>query len=292
MQARRVGRIARVPAPHRHGDRKSGIETGGEHTPVALAHPGGAERELAEPISFPRVGAGDVDRQVGARPCKSRGKRRFERLEVRPVGGAVREGNVEVGGLLAEREVLRAVDRVGEDRGVVVEDRGGTVSLVHVAVDHDDPCRESVALKDPRRHGGVVEDAVALPPLPERVVRPPGKVDRHAVLQRRLAGGDRSPDRTPGALGERDRPGKSDPAPGGGGKRPVEREAHVLGIVGEGEAGVVGGDGDLDRAGPGGSGVVDESAQQAVFRFREAVTFREGEAEPVGGEDSHREAGE
>jgi hypothetical protein len=55
------------------------------------------------------------------------------------VAGAVGEVDVEVAGGLGEGEVAGAVEREGEDAGVVGEDRRGAVALVDVAVDDHDP---------------------------------------------------------------------------------------------------------------------------------------------------------
>ena len=74
--------------------------------------------------------------------------------------------------------------RKREHGGVVSEDGGGAVALVHVEVDDRDAARVLVALQDARGDGDVVEDAEALAAIGERMVRASRKIGGDPVVQR------------------------------------------------------------------------------------------------------------
>src|SRR5919201_1830082 len=59
-----------------------------------------------------------------------------ERRQVLVISSAVAERDVEIAELLAEGEIVRAVERQREHCGLVAEDRRGAVPLMNVAVDH------------------------------------------------------------------------------------------------------------------------------------------------------------
>src|SRR5260370_675544 len=77
------------------------------------------------------------------------------------VSRAIFECDVEVARFLAERKVLRTVQREREHGGLFSEDGGRAVALMHVAIDHGGTSDRPVAQQDGRGDRDVVEDAVA-----------------------------------------------------------------------------------------------------------------------------------
>ncbi len=92
------------------------------------------EREAPELVARVRVCAAEVEDDVG-RVVEDARQMARERVEVFFVARPVVEFHVERRARLEERVVLRAVHREGEDRGVALEDGGGAVALMHVAID-------------------------------------------------------------------------------------------------------------------------------------------------------------
>ena len=122
---------------------------------------------------------------------------------------------VEITRLLAEREVLRAVQRQGEDGRVIAKDRRGAVALVNVEVDHCNAKEVAMppvplGLHQPRGHRRVVEHAIAAAAIGVGVMRTAGEVGGHTLSQRRARCTDRRPDRAPRPLGHAWRPWKPD----------------------------------------------------------------------------------
>src|SRR5205085_7155529 len=96
-----------------------------KHAAVWRRQPGGRELEAAEPVALVRIGARQIEDEAGWRVAMAlpqRGERAVERLQVLLVAAAVGQLDVEVARLLAEREVLRAVQRQREHGRVVAED--------------------------------------------------------------------------------------------------------------------------------------------------------------------------
>jgi hypothetical protein len=104
------------------------------------------------------------------------------------------------------------VDREGEHRLVAGEDRGGAVALVHVAIDDRDPLQARFALHGAGGDRGVVEDAEALAPVAEGMVRAAGEIRRPPPRQRLARRGQGRAARSPRSLHHALRPGKSDRA--------------------------------------------------------------------------------
>ena len=71
------------------------------------------------------------------------------------------------------------MQRHGEYGRIVVKNRGGAVPLVDVAIDHRCASNAAVAPKHARGHGDVVEHAVTLAAIAERVMRPARQVDAY-----------------------------------------------------------------------------------------------------------------
>jgi menaquinone-9 beta-reductase len=105
-----------------------------------------------------------------------------------------------------EREVAGAVNREAEDVAIIREQCGRAVAPVDVGVDDGEAIRAAPGLHRSDRDGHIIENAEALAPVGEGVVRATRQVDACAVLQRRPGRGDGRADRPPRAT----RPGKSD----------------------------------------------------------------------------------
>src|SRR5262249_28178154 len=114
-----VARVWRVAAGEHDADRRAGGEQAVEHELIAPSETLLGEGEAAEPVALPRVGAGEVERDVrGVERAVERG---VERLEVVRVAGAAGEVDVEVGRDALERVVARAVQRERERARVLAE---------------------------------------------------------------------------------------------------------------------------------------------------------------------------
>src|SRR6185295_16659601 len=97
----RVGDVRRVPAREHDADRCAGPLGRVEHQGVARAQARLRERQAAEAIALPRVGAGQEEDEVGRGGGNGPGERVVQRLEVGLVSGPGREVHVEIGGRAA-----------------------------------------------------------------------------------------------------------------------------------------------------------------------------------------------
>ena len=174
--------VPRVAAAHRDGDGQPAIAAGLEHHAIAGAQAVDGELQTPEPIAFVRVGAAEVEHQVGPMRVEDARQVAGERGEILIVSGPVLEGDVEVALLLPERKVVGAVQREREHRGLVPKDGGGAVPLVHVAVDDRRASDGALAQEDGRRDRDVVEHAVAFAAIAEGVMGAAGEVGGNARL--------------------------------------------------------------------------------------------------------------
>jgi methylenetetrahydrofolate dehydrogenase (NADP+)/methenyltetrahydrofolate cyclohydrolase len=180
------------------------------------------------------------------------------------------------------------VQREGEHRRVGLQQLGGAVALVHVAVDdRDRPERGALAAQLRDRDRKIVEEAVPAPRRPARVVRPAAKV--HAV-----AGGHRVARRLHRALG------RSTPALDelGAPRQPqhpllavaqpsLAHALEVRALVYAGEQAPVGRPRGADVLGAR-EPLADESfAQQPVLAERELVPVRQWELVLIVGPEAH-----
>ena len=137
MDVDRVGHVGRVAARERDHHGHGGAGAAGQHELVAGAQPGLGQRQAPERVTLPRVGARDVERQLGGAAAERLVQRAVERLEVVVVARPRRQLDVEVGGDALEGPVALALDAERERLGVGAEQLGRAVALVHVAVDDD-----------------------------------------------------------------------------------------------------------------------------------------------------------
>ena len=279
--------VGAVAPAHRHRDRQPAQARPLEHPPVALGDAGDAQREPAEPVAFVDVGPGEEHDEVGLEAGRQRGERGIQRIEVGGVAGVVGQVDVEVAlAAVPEREVARAVDRQREHRGVVAQDLGGAVALVHVEVNDGHPPRTAFGLHQTRGHRHVVEAAEPLATVGAGVVSATGQIRGRAVLQRRPAGGQRRAHRSARALHHRGRPRETD-LPLLERREPAQAQPlDPVGGVAERQHAIGGGLGleQLDL----GQVTLDPLAQQPVLGHREAVPIGQRQHEPVAVEGFHR----
>ena len=265
---------------------------GGEHAPVARPGPR-PERQAAGGRS--RAGRRRPGRPgpAGRRPVAASraaassaqvGRRRRSR----------RAGHVEVAGHLAEREVLRAMQRQREHRRVVAEDRRRCrcPGARRGRSPHAQPGGAAVAavpfgLHQPRGHRHVVEDAVARPCRPGRGAcrrrgwrpRPPRRTTRAAAMSRPPSAARSTMRSTTGS--------RSRAAAAAGGA--LEHRADPGRLVRQRQFAVAGGGARRSRM-PGSR--LDRLAQQPVFRHRKlcpaAAAARSGRKAWKGGHSPRR----
>ena len=148
-----------VAAADDAGDGDALVAAGLDDVVIAGGEAGVGEGEVAELVVVVGVDAGVVDHEVGFDLLEQVGEETAEGLEVVVVVDAFRQGHVEVGGDFASGEVFLAVDRAGEDAGLVGEDSGGAVALVDVEVEDKDLMGELSVQGVGGGDGEVVEDA-------------------------------------------------------------------------------------------------------------------------------------
>ena len=184
------------------------------------------ERETAQRVLGQRIDSGLVVNDV--RPGSLQHPRQVpgEHVQVDVVAGAVGQSEVQARALLAEREVVLAVHAEGEDLGVSCEHRRGAVSLVDVEVHHQRAADAALGLESPDAHRDVVEDAVALAVVRERVVRPPGEVSADALGKRARGGRARAAHGCQRAENELAAPGKAETAQLGLGETVLQHGLH------------------------------------------------------------------
>ena len=142
------------------------------------------QREGAQAVACPGVDSGLVDDQLGRKRLEGQLQRLLESGEVGGVTSAFGQGHIEVTGGLAKRVVFGAVHRQGEDAGIFVEDDGGSVSLVYVAVHHHRALDPPLGLQRADGHTRVVEQAESTALVGVRVMGSAGEVHPATVLER------------------------------------------------------------------------------------------------------------
>ena len=136
--------------------------------------------ELIVPI---RVCPGDIDHQLRRKARQRFAQAVSQPLQVLPVAGAAIQVNVQIGGRLFVRVVVKLVNRQGEYRGILGEDRGRAIAVVYVAIHHHRTANGSVALQHADGYGHVVDGAETFPMPRERVVKSAAHVVAHPLFQ-------------------------------------------------------------------------------------------------------------
>src|SRR3954451_17179615 len=198
----RVRHIGRVAAGEHDAHRRADPLSRVEDERVAGAQAGLRQREAAEPVALPRVGAGEEEHEIGMGDRDGAVERVLERLQVLRVSRAGAQVDVEVGGRAGERVVRPAVQGQREAARVAREQLGRAVALVDVAIDDEDSAEPGLCAQGGDRDGDVVEKAVAATLCPRGVMRSAAEVHPEAALERVAAGGARAERRARAPLRE------------------------------------------------------------------------------------------
>ena len=105
--------VRRIAAAHADDNRDVAVAARVEHQAIACAQAVDRQPEAAEPITFVRIGAGQIEDDVRPMRVEDRRQMRAERGQILVVSGAVFEGDVEIARFLAERKILRLRIRGG-----------------------------------------------------------------------------------------------------------------------------------------------------------------------------------
>jgi len=232
-----------------------------------------------------RIGAGEIDHQIGARGIDDTRQCLGEQRQICVVAGVVRQLDVEITGDFVKRVVPAAVHAEREDAVIVGEHGVRSVSLVHVEIDDGSTVDQAIALQGANRDRDVIEDAEPFTVRRKGVMRAAGQVHRDAVLQ---CGARRFVGSTGGAIrpfDQRERPGKAKSSFFIGGQGSMGETVDVIGGVHEQQI--------LERdacrivhAVGGDEPVSDHAlAQTSVFDDRESVPFGQREAVARAGPD-------
>src|SRR5579863_10673428 len=120
-----------------------------------------SEGEAAELVFAIGVSAGDVEDEIGMKFGEGTDEVRFEDSEIVFVGDAVGQIGVETRGRLAFRIIVFLMNRESENGGVVRENCGGAVALVHIGVDDHGGFDGAVVPEAANGDGDVMDDAEA-----------------------------------------------------------------------------------------------------------------------------------
>ena len=131
------------------------------------------------------IDAGIVEDDIPGAPGEEFREHFAEPPRIGCVVQPVLQADVEVGGDLANRVVLRAMHGKGEGARLVAQDVGGAVALVHVEIDDQNVPGQPLVQQDQRRHGHVVEGAEAGALRAPRMVAAAGGVAGDAMAQRK-----------------------------------------------------------------------------------------------------------
>ena len=127
------------------------------------------------------IDPGIVEDDVPARPGGQLRQDAGQPIEIRRVAGAVRQGDVEVGGDLAHRIVALAMHREGEGARLVPQNVRRAVALMHVEIDDQDVAGGALGKQHQRGDRHVVEGAEAGALRASRMMAAAGGVAGNAV---------------------------------------------------------------------------------------------------------------
>src|SRR5689334_21238523 len=168
-----------------------------QHEPIALLEPRFRDVQTPEAIPLERVGTGQIDHELSLRSRQRSAYTALYGIEIRLIARAVRQLDVEIGARLAERKVVRRVHGERKYAGIVGQDRCGAVALMHVAIDDCDPLHQPLSLQRAGRDGGIVEYAIPLAMIAERVMRAAREIHADAFSERSAGGAQRGSARAP-----------------------------------------------------------------------------------------------
>src|SRR5882672_3085901 len=181
MDAHRVLEPRGIAASQKRGNRDLARRGGFEDNAVAAAEVLARELEAAELVLLERIGARDVGDEIGPMPVQDRRDVPLQQGEVLRAACSLVQPHVEVARRLDRGIVLLIVHREGEDAGILPEDRGRSISLMHVQVDDRGAPDSPLVLQRADRDGDVVEDAEPLAVIRKRVMEPSSQIDADAA---------------------------------------------------------------------------------------------------------------
>jgi hypothetical protein len=201
-----------------------------EHDGVAPPQTGHRQSHASQSIALVRIGAGEIEDQIGR--CGQHAiQGRLQLPEIPRIVDAVGQRHIEVAALLVERIVAGPVHRTGEHTWVVGEDRRRPVALMHVEVDHRHLADPSGLEQRHRRHRDVVEHAIPFTAIAESVMRAAGQVGRDAIPERGACRRECPTDRPARPFNHLRRPRETDAPLLLGGQPAVAHARHVVGGV-------------------------------------------------------------
>jgi len=199
MEAGGVLAVAVVAAPVEDSGGGSRSRDELQNVLVAGREVGVGEFHLAKAVVLVGVGASDPKNEVGGEVGKSRREGGFELLKVVGAADVTGEFDVEGAGSFYGRVVFPDVNRVGKDAGIGGEDGMGAVALVGISIEDEDAELGARGVQIADGDGDVVEDAVALAVVGERVMRTAGEVAGEAIGEGGVGRGESARDFEPRA---------------------------------------------------------------------------------------------
>ncbi len=149
-----------VTATHDRDQRHPGGHGLGSDKPVPRVQSGIGERQAAKLVGHMRVHPGEIENQVRPMGLDQPWQMLRQGHKIRPVPGARRQPDIQIGHGLACGEIRLAVHREGEHARLIGEDRGGAIALVHVQIHHQNALRVPRRQEPPAGDGDIIEHAV------------------------------------------------------------------------------------------------------------------------------------
>ena len=131
--------IVAVAARHGNGNRYAPLIREIEDFLVAPGQALQRQFEPSEPIALVRIRAGQIDHQLRLEAPSQDVECAGQRLQIVFVAAAIVQADVQVRRLLAERVVFLAVQRQGENGGVIAQNRRRAVALMYIQINDGDP---------------------------------------------------------------------------------------------------------------------------------------------------------
>ena len=201
-----------------HGD--AALPSPIEYPSVTGFHAIVSETQAPQTVAFVGVGTRQENQEMGRETVVQMLQRLLQRLDVGRVITAIRQLDVEVAGLLAEREVFFPVQRQGEDRWIIPKDVSRSIALMHVQIHNGNaqrlgslglPLAHPFGLHEPGGDRCIVEHAETTALVGVSMMGTPGQIASNTLaIQRgstRLEGGAH---RSSGALCHGRAPWKTD----------------------------------------------------------------------------------
>src|SRR5260370_4574357 len=165
-----------VAAAHGQHDRKTPLRRFSKNELISGPQALGGQRESTERIIAQWVYARLIEDNVRIREVECLGEMLAKHTEVFVVSRLVLESHIPSRSGFVERIIVLAMDRKGDDCGIVLENLGGSVSLVNVQI-ADHRARDfPFPLERPYPDRSVISHAQTLPRVGEPVHRAPRQI--------------------------------------------------------------------------------------------------------------------